>query len=57
MVKSLRGRPKKTNKKDKILKLRVDEMTINSLDYISKKLGLTRSETVRLLIRKAANII
>lgn len=41
------GRPKSDNSKDTMLRVRIDEETVNKLDFTSKELGITKSEVVR----------
>lgn len=41
------GRPKSDNSKDTMLRVRIDEETVNKLEYASKELGITKSEIVR----------
>lgn len=41
------GRPKSDNSKDTMLRVRIDEETVNKLDFASKKLDMTKSEVVR----------
>lgn len=47
MVSPKTGRPKSDNSKDTMLRVRIDEDTVNKLDFASKKLGVTKSEVVR----------
>jgi len=41
------GRPKSSNSKDTMLRVRIDEETVNKLDFVSKELDVTKSEVVR----------
>lgn len=41
------GRPKSDNSKDTMLRVRIDEETVQKLDITSKELGITKSEVVR----------
>lgn len=41
------GRPKSDNSKDTMLRVRIDEETVNKLDFTSRKLDMTKSEVVR----------
>lgn len=41
------GRPKSDNNKDTMLRVRIDEETVQKLDITSKELGITKSEVVR----------
>ncbi len=41
------GRPKSDNSKDTMLRVRIDEETVNKLNFTSKELGITKSEVVR----------
>ena len=41
------GRPKANNSKDTMLRVRIDEETVNKLDFASRKLNMTKSEVVR----------
>lgn len=41
------GQKIKDNPKDKLLQVRVDNDTVEKLDYITEKLGLKRSDVVR----------
>lgn len=41
------GRPKSDNSKDTMLRVRIDEETVNKLELTSKELGITKSEVVR----------
>ncbi len=46
------GRPKSENPKDIQLKIRADKQTIDDLDYCCEKTALTRSDVIRLGIKK-----
>lgn len=41
------GRPKSDNSKDTMLRVRIDEETVNKLEFTSKELGITKSDVVR----------
>lgn len=41
------GRPKSDNSKDTMLRVRIDEETVNKLEITSKELNITKSEVVR----------
>ena len=41
------GRPKSDNSKDTMLRVRIDEETVNKLEIVSKELSITKSEVVR----------
>ncbi len=41
------GRPKSDNNKNTMLRVRIDEETVQKLEITSKKLSLTKSEVVR----------
>ena len=41
------GRPKSDNSKDTMLRVRIDEDTVNKLNFASSKLEITKSEVVR----------
>ncbi|MCI8800320.1 MAG: ribbon-helix-helix domain-containing protein [Lachnospiraceae bacterium] len=41
------GRPKSDNSKDTMLRVRIDEETVNKLEIASKELSITKSEVVR----------
>ena len=47
MVEKKIGRPPKKNIKDYMLRVRLDEITLNKLDKCCEKEKLTRSEIVR----------
>ncbi|MCM1022821.1 MAG: hypothetical protein NC395_02035 [Prevotella sp.] len=46
------GRPKSDNPKDIQLKIRADKQTIEDLDFCCQKTDLTRSDVIRLGIKK-----
>lgn len=46
------GRPKKENPKDYMLRVRMDNDTVNKLDYCCESLKIQRSELVRELIEQ-----
>lgn len=41
------GRPKSDNSKNTMLRVRIDEETVNKLEITSKELGISKSEVVR----------
>lgn len=41
------GRPKSDNSKDTMFRVRIDEETVNKLEFASKELNITKSEVVR----------
>lgn len=53
------GRPKSENSKDTMFRVRLDEKTVEKLNYTSNKLNITKSDVVRNGIeseyRKAVN--
>lgn len=46
------GRPKADNPKDIQLKIRADKETIDDLDFCCERMGKTRSDIIRLGIKK-----
>ena len=46
------GRPT-DSLKDKEIKIRIDQDSLNKLQYYSEKMNVSRSEAIRRLIRKA----
>ena len=54
MTTNKRGRPKSSNPKDLMLRVRVDEMTLVYLDEICEFYHRNRSEVMRRLIETAA---
>lgn len=46
------GRPKSENPKDIQLKIRADRQTIEDLDYCCKQTNLSKSDVIRLGIKK-----
>ena len=46
------GRPKSSNPKDIQLKIRADKQTIEDLEFCCEKTNLTRSDIIRLGIKK-----
>lgn len=46
------GRPKSDNPKNIQLKIRADKQTIADLDYCCKKKSMTRSDVIRLGIKR-----
>lgn len=47
------GRPYSEKPKDYMLRVRMNKDTVSKLDKLCDKMGLSRSEIVRLLIEKA----
>ena len=41
------GRPKSDNSKDTMLRVRIDDETVQKLEITSKELGISKSEVVR----------
>lgn len=41
------GRPKSDNSKGTMLRVRIDDETVNKLEITSKELGISKSEVVR----------
>lgn len=41
------GRPKSDNSKGTMFRVRIDEETVEKLDFTSKELGITKSDVVR----------
>lgn len=46
------GRPKSDNPKSTTFKIRFDEKDVDKLDYLSKKLDVSKSEVIRIGIDK-----
>ena len=41
------GRPKSDNRKDTMLRVRMDKETVDKLDYLAEKQGSDRSKVIR----------
>lgn len=41
------GRPKSDHNKDTMLRVRIDEETVNKLEIVAREMNITKSEVVR----------
>lgn len=44
------GRPKKIDKRSRVLVIRMNEQEKMELDYVAKNLGMSRADTIRMLV-------